>query len=65
MAVYDQRRPSSATRPLYVYIAVLLVILVMLAGGATMWSTTDNSGTNALSGDPQSTPPPAPLTTPK
>ena len=65
MAVFDQGRSQSAARPLHVYVGVLLVILVMIAGAATIWSTTDNSATNALSSDPQSTPPPAPLTTPQ
>ena len=66
MAVYDQgARRAFAARPLYAYIAALLVILVILAGAATMWSATDNSGTNVLSGDSQSTTPPAPLSAPQ
>jgi hypothetical protein len=65
MAVSDQGRSPSAARPLFVYLAVMFVILVLIAGGTSIWLTTDNSGTNALSSDSQSTTPPAPLTTPQ
>jgi len=51
-------------RPAFVYALIALAVLILLIGGVTIWSMTDNSGTNVLSGDPQSTSPPAPLTTP-
>ena len=34
-----------------IYLAVLLVALVIVAIGATIWLSTDNSGTNVLATD--------------
>jgi hypothetical protein len=38
---------------LFAYLAVLLVALLIIAGGATVWFSTDNSSTNVLASDPQ------------
>jgi hypothetical protein len=48
MAVYDQR--PHRRRPPTFMLGALLVIVVRLAGGATIWSATDNSGTNTAVG---------------
>lgn len=58
--------PSTAPhhRAAFIYLAVLLIVLVLGAGAATIWVAADNSATNVLSSDSQSTSPPAPLTAP-
>ena len=40
-------------RPLLfgIYLAVLVIALVIVAAGATIWLSTDTSGTNALATD--------------
>ena len=55
MALYYRDKPAGPTRILYVYLAVLCVALVTIAGASAIWLTTDNSGTNAIATDPQST----------
>jgi uncharacterized membrane protein YhhN len=62
MVAYD-RYPTSH-RPVYVYVAVLLVAMVIIAGASAIWLSTDNSGTNFLATDPQSTSPPSPSAAP-
>jgi hypothetical protein len=44
-------------------VAVALLIAVIAIAAATLWSA-DNSGTNSLSGDPQSTTPRSPQVAP-
>jgi hypothetical protein len=44
---------------LLTYIAVLLVAVVIIAGASAIWLSTDNSGTNSLATDSQSTSPPS------
>lgn len=39
------------SRPARIYAVVLLAVLAILAVGATLWLSTDDSGTNALATD--------------
>jgi hypothetical protein len=55
-----ERRPFRAVA----YALVLFAALILVLSGVMIWSMTDNSGTNVLSSDPQSTSPPAPLNAP-
>jgi hypothetical protein len=41
----------SPSRPATIYVAVLLAALAIVAIGATIWLSTDNSGTNVLATD--------------
>jgi hypothetical protein len=43
------RRPFS--RATAIYLAVVLAAFVIVAAGASMWLSTDNSGTNSLASD--------------
>jgi hypothetical protein len=45
------RRPSLTGN----YLVVLIAALVIVAVGATIWLSTDNSGTNALATDEKAT----------
>jgi flagellar basal body-associated protein FliL len=45
------RRPSLTG----IYLVVLIAALVIVAVGATIWLSTDNSGTNALATDEKAT----------
>lgn len=59
MAIENERRRLGAT---YI-LAIAVVIAVIVFTAASLWQT-DNSGTNAISGDPQSTSPPSPQVPP-
>ena len=61
MAISDRSpsSPSTGRTPVFVYLAVLLVAILIVAGGSTIWLSTDNSGTNVLASDPQAITPPA------
>ena len=56
MAIDNPQRPASSGA-IYILAMIVLVAVIVLAA-ATLWQA-DNSGTNALSGDPQATSPPA------
>jgi hypothetical protein len=58
MVAYDRYTAAPRTRPLLVYVAVLLAAALIIAGASAIWMSTDNSGTNSLATDPQSTSPP-------
>jgi hypothetical protein len=60
MMAYD-RYPAAAprNRQLIAYVAVLIAAAFIIAGASAIWLSTDNSGTNSLATDPQSTSPPA------
>jgi hypothetical protein len=62
MAISDRRlaSPSTGRTPVFVYLAILLVAILIIAGGSTIWLSTDTSGTNVLASDPQAITPPAP-----
>ena len=62
MAISDRSPTSSSSgrTPVFVYLAVLLITILIVAGGSTIWLSTDTSGTNVLASDPQSVTPPAP-----
>jgi hypothetical protein len=55
MPIENQRRGSTAT---YV-VAIIVVVAVIVVTAASLWQP-DNSATNVLSGDPNSTSPPSP-----
>jgi len=54
MAFENQRQGPGA---IYI-LAIAVIIVVIVVAGVSLWQT-DNSVTNALSGDPQATSPPA------
>jgi hypothetical protein len=55
MAISDRgpASPSTGRTPVFVYLAVLLVAILIIAGGSTIWLSTGTSGTNSLASDPQ------------
>ena len=59
MVVYDPTRGPPRTRQLLAYVAVLLAAAFIIAGASAIWLSTDNSGTNSLATDSQSTSPPS------
>lgn len=59
MALNAPHRSSPRNLMAVVYLAVLAVVLVIVAGASVIWMSTDNSGTNFLASDPQSTSPPS------
>ncbi len=61
MAIDQPRRPASSSAIYLVATIVLVAVLALVA--TTLWQV-DNSGTNALSGDPQAINPPATQTAP-
>ncbi len=64
MAIYDRGLPPTGNKDRSVvlaYLAILLVALVIIAAGTTMWLSTDNSATNVLASDPQAISPAAPI----
>ncbi len=54
MAFENQRQGPGA---IYI-LAIAVIIVVIVVAAVSLWRT-DNSGTNALSGDPQATSPPS------
>jgi hypothetical protein len=62
MAVDDPQQASSRPGAVYL-VAIVLLVAVIAITAATLWQV-DNSGTNSLSGDPQSTSPPSSQTAP-
>jgi hypothetical protein len=60
-AIDNPQRPASSGA-IYV-LALIVLVAVIVITAATLWRA-DNSGTNALSGDPQSTSPPSPQAVP-
>ena len=61
MAIDNPQRPA-ASGAIYI-LALIVLVAVIVITAATLWRA-DNSGTNALSGDPQSTSPPSPQAVP-
>jgi len=59
MAVENQRQGPGAI----FILAISAIIVVIVIAAVSLWQA-DNSGTNALSGDPQSTSPPSPQVAP-
>lgn len=49
MAVYTHH--PSPSRPVIIYAAVMIVVLAIVAIGATIWLSTGDSGTNVLATD--------------
>jgi len=59
MAFGNQRQGPGA-----IYLAAIAaIVIVIVVAAVSLWQT-DNSGTNALSGDPQATSPPSPQVAP-
>ena len=59
MAFGNQRQGQGA-----IYLAAIAaIVIVIVVAAVSLWQT-DNSGTNALSGDPQATSPPSPQVAP-
>ena len=58
MVAYDPPRAAPRTRQILAYVAVLLAAAFII-GASAIWLSTDNSGTNSLATDPQSTSPPS------
>jgi hypothetical protein len=57
---YENQRQG----PGVIYIlAIAVIIVVIVVAAVSLWQT-DNSGTNALSSDPQATSPPSPQLAP-
>lgn len=59
MALGERTRASRPSRALSIYLGVLGLVFLIIAGASIIWRSTDNSGTNMLATDPQSTSPPA------
>jgi hypothetical protein len=59
MALNDHRRSSPTVRSVSIYLAVLGFVLLIIASASVIWTSTDNSGTNFLASDPESTSPPS------
>jgi hypothetical protein len=57
MALNDHRRSSPVLRSVSIYLTVLGFVLLIVAGASVIWMSTDNSGTNFLASDPESTSP--------
>jgi hypothetical protein len=58
----DNSQHPVSTGTVYI-LALIALVAVIVITAATFWRA-DNSGTNALSGNPQSTTPPSPQTAP-
>ena len=64
MAITDRGQPATGTKDrsaVLAYLAVLLAVILIVAGGATIWLSTDVSSTNVLASDPQAISTPAPV----
>ena len=59
MAIENQRRVPGA---IFIF-AITAIIVVIIIAAVSLWQA-DNSGTNALSGDPQATSPTSPQVAP-
>ncbi len=51
MASMQNPHKGGAPRAVVVYFAVLAVVAALVAGGATIWLSTGDSGTNILAAD--------------
>ena len=58
MALSERTRASRPSRALSIYLGVLGLAFLIIAGASIIWRSTDNSGTNMLATDPQATSPP-------
>jgi hypothetical protein len=61
MTIDNPHRPASSG---IVYVLALIALVAVIVIAATSLWRADNSGTNALSGDPQATTPQSPQTAP-
>jgi hypothetical protein len=64
MAHNDHQRWSPISRSASIYLTILGFVILIIAGASVIWITTDNSGTNVLASDPQSTSSPSESATP-